>query len=137
MKSNRLKSPHDRFFRAMFSKKEVALSFATEFLLKRISIQIDTQSLESVENDSVNSFLKASRSDVIYKVTEKTTRNNICLLFEHKSFHDTKTVAQLKRYMDFLENDFLHSNKFEIIIPIVIYHGGKKWVDLYRFSSTN
>ena len=46
---------------------------------------------------------------------------------EHKSFPDRKTVIQLKHYINSIENDITDSEKYEGPIPVVIYHGRRKW----------
>jgi len=54
-------------------------------------------------------------------------RCNIYCLFEHKSQPEKHTSLQLYKYMGVIwENEF-NKDELPIIIPIVIYHGSRKW----------
>ena len=127
MKRKRLQAPHDRFFKAMFSKIAVVSSFVHTYLYSNRKIDIDFITSVMIKNDNVDGFLNEFRSDIVYRLFEKTKSHFIYLLFEHKSTPDKRTVIQLKRYLNTLENDIPVFEKYEGPILIVIYHGRRKW----------
>jgi len=127
MKKKRLQTPHDRFFKAMFSKTAVISSFVSTYLFPNTKIDIDFNLSSALKNDTVDGFLNEFRSDIVYRLFNKTNSQFIYLLFEHKSTPDKKTIVQLKHYLNSIENDIPESEKYEGPILIVIYHGRRKW----------
>lgn len=127
MERKRLQTPHDRFFKAMFSKMPVISNFINEYLFSGVRLAFDDSIPWTIKNDSVDGFLNEFRSDIVYRLFEKTKSHFIYLLLEHKSFPDRKTVIQLKHYINSIENDITDSEKYEGPIPVVIYHGRRKW----------
>jgi predicted transposase YdaD len=127
MKKKRLQTPHDRFFKAMFSKTAVISSFVSTYLFPNTRIDIDFNLSSALKNDTVDGFLNEFRSDIVYRLFNKTNSQFIYLLFEHKSTPDKKTIVQLKHYLNSIENDIPESEKYEGPILIVIYHGRRKW----------
>lgn len=127
MKRKRLQSPHDRFFKAMFSKTEVVSSFVSTYLFPNTNVDIDFNRSTAIKNDTVDGFLNEFRSDIVYRIFDKKRSIFIYLLFEHKSTSDKKTLIQLKHYLNAIENEIPESEKHEGPILIVIYHGRRKW----------
>jgi hypothetical protein len=127
MRRKRLLTPHDRFFKAMFSKTAVVSSFVNTYLFPNAKIDIDFNNSNAIKNDTVDGFLNEFRSDIVYKLFDKTNSQFIYLIFEHKSTPDKKTIIQLKHYLNSIENDIPEFEKHEGPILIVIYHGRRKW----------
>lgn len=127
MKRKRLHTPHDHFFKSMFSKTAVVSSFVNTYLFPDTKVEIDFSFSSTIENDTVDGFLNEFRSDIVYKLFDKTNRHFIYLLFEHKSTPDKRTIIQLKHYLNSVENDIPEFEKYEGPILVVIYHGRRKW----------
>ncbi|NLP01377.1 MAG: Rpn family recombination-promoting nuclease/putative transposase [Fibrobacter sp.] len=128
MKRKRLQSPHDRFLKVMFSKTAVVSSFINSCLFPNIEIDYNLSS--AIKNDTVDGFLNEFRSDIVYRLFDKTNARFIYLLFEHKSTPDKKTLVQIKHYLNSIENDIPEGEKHEGPIPVLIYHGRRKWISL-------
>jgi predicted transposase/invertase (TIGR01784 family) len=92
-------SPHDKFFKEMFSKKDVAESFLKNYLPEELLGLVDTESLEISKNSFVDSNLKEYFSDIIYKVNINNNPSYIYCLFEHKSYPDKNAAFQLLKDM--------------------------------------
>lgn len=127
MKRKRLQTPHDRFFKAMFSKTAVVSSFVSTYLFPDAEVDIDFNLSSAIKNDTVDGFLNEFRSDIVYRLFDKTRSRFIYVLFEHKSSPDKRTIIQLKHYLNSIENDIPESEKHEGPILVVIYHGRRKW----------
>jgi len=127
MKRKQLQTPHDRFFKVMFSKTAVISSFVNTYLFPNTDIGIDFSISMAIKNDTVDGFLNEFRSDLIYRLFDKTNSQFIYLLFEHKSTPDKKTLIQLKHYLNTIENEIPEGEKHEGPILVVIYHGRRKW----------
>jgi predicted transposase/invertase (TIGR01784 family) len=109
----------------MFSKTAVVSSFINAYLFP--NIEIDYSLSSAIKNDTVDGFLNEFRSDIVYRLFDKTNARFIYLLFEHKSTPDKKTLVQIKHYLNSIENDIPEGEKHEGPIPVVIYHGRRKW----------
>lgn len=131
MTDQQINNPHDKFFKEVFSRIAVILSFIENYLLNRVHLKLDLRNLQPFKNDSVNSHYREFFSDLVFCTRDENTSIPVYLLFEHKSYTDPETVMQLKRYMDVIEEDFCKEKpstyKYVNIIPIVIYHGTDDW----------
>jgi len=122
-------NPYDKFFKEAFSHIEVVRSFIETYLQSRINFQISLDKLQLFQNDSVDSSLKESFSDIIYKTENTFEKAPVYLLFEHKSFPDPQINIQIENYMHMLsEYSYkIHSDSILYIIPMIIYNGAGKW----------
>jgi len=131
-------TPHDKFFKEMFSKKEVAESFIKNYFPQDLLELFNTDDLEITKDSFVDEDLKEFFSDVVYRVKINDHDAFIYCLFEHKSYPDKKVSFQLLKYMTKIWNLYLKQNnsgKLPVILPLLIYHGGKRYNIDKRFSS--
>ena len=131
-------TPHDKFFKEMFSKKEVAESFIKNYFPQDLLKLFNTDDLEITKDSFVDEDLKEFFSDVVYRVKINDYDAFIYCLFEHKSYPDKKVSFQLLKYMTKIWNLYLkqkNSGKLPVILPLLIYHGGKRYNIDKRFSS--
>ncbi len=61
-------TPHDKFFKEMFSKKEVAESFIKNYFPQDLLELFNTDDLEITKDSFVDEDLKEFFSDVVYRV---------------------------------------------------------------------
>lgn len=131
-------TPHDKFFKEMFSKKEVAESFIKNYFPQDLLELFNPDDLEITKDSFVDEDLKEFFSDVVYRVKLNDHDAFIYCLFEHKSYPDKKVSSQLLKYMTKIWDLYLkqkNSGKLPVILPLLIYHGGKSYNIDKRFSS--
>lgn len=124
-------NPHDHFFRASMSKRPMAKSFIQEFLPPSISENLDMRTLKLEHDSFLDEHLQEHLSDVIYSCRWKGFPKEqvyINFLWEHKSFIPQYPHLQLLRYL-VTSWEYQNKNKAPLrpIIPIIVYHGNRKW----------
>ncbi len=130
-------NPHDKLFRETWSDKKVATDFLRHYLPRDVLSLIDLNSLEICKDSFVEDDLKEYHSDLLYKVLLDGHEGYVYLLFEHKSYPDRLIHLQLSEYMLKIWRLNLKQTKshiLPIIIPMVLYHGQKKWNYGTKFS---
>jgi len=129
-------TPHDKFFKEMFSKKEVAEAFIKNYFPQDLLEMFNADELEISKDSFVDEDLKEFFSDVVYRIKLNNREAFIYCLFEHKSYPDKKVPLQLLKYMTKIWNLHLKQNDFEklpVILPLLIYHGDKRYNISKRF----
>lgn len=95
-----LTNPHDRFFRQVMARQEVATDFLRHYLPPEAAALVDLSSLVAVSETFIDEHLRPHHSDVVFSVRLKDKRPAVVyVLFEHKSFLDVRVGFQLLRYM--------------------------------------
>ena len=132
-----VQNPHDKFFRESFSRLDVARNFLTEYLPPDILVNLQLDTLQLQSDSFIDEKLQSHQTDILYETQladESTT--SIYLLFEHKSYPDSKVALQLLRYMvRICERQQESKQTLQPIIPIVIYHGERIWTVKTDFQS--
>ncbi len=130
-------NPHDKLFRETLSDREVAADFLQHYLPEDILTLTDLNSLEICKDSFVEDDLKDYHSDMLYKVMLEGREGYIYLLFEHKSYADRLIHLHLIEYMLKIWRLVLKQKTeklLPLIIPMVLYHGQKKWQHGTKFS---
>jgi len=95
-----LTNPHDKFFKEILSREEVARDFLKNYLPPEVYALINTDSLELSKDTFVDKDLTEYFSDLLYKADIKDGKSAyIYILFEHKSYREPHTAFDLLRYM--------------------------------------
>lgn len=127
----KIKDPHDGAFDYFFREKETALSFLEEYLPMKIKRKLDFNSLKISKDTFVDKEMARYFSDVLYEIKLNDKPAFLYLLFEHKSWEDWFICLQLLKYMVKIWENYLKQEKnkkyLPVIIPLVIYHGERKW----------
>ena len=120
---------HDKFFKELFSQREKVEEFISKTLPTEITQKLDFKTLEIDKAEYISKNLKTSFSDIVYNcVYGKNTDIKISLLFEHKSYPEAYPHFQLLGYMlNIWQTQHNQKKSFTPIIPIIFYHGVKKW----------
>ena len=124
-----IKDPHDRFFKETFSKKEAAIDFLRNYLPPQVIGIFDLSSVELVKDTFVDKELQAYYSDLLYRVgLSDGNFAYVYVLFEHKSYPDVMVSFQLLRYQVKIW-EYMLKQGYQLlpILPLVVYHGKKKW----------
>ncbi len=129
---NNINNSHDKFFKSLFSKKEVVTEFVEKFLPKEISNHIELETLTLENTEYVDKELKKYCSDIVYtckyKNNDEEVEVEIALLLEHKSTPEQYPHLQLLRYLlNAWESQLKQGKKLTPVVPIIFYHGQKKW----------
>ncbi|RAK05469.1 putative transposase/invertase (TIGR01784 family) [Halanaerobium saccharolyticum] len=125
-----IKNPHDSLFKRTLGDKEVAIDFLENYLPDNILEEIDLTEIKIAKDSFIDEELEESFSDILYNVSIEGKNGFIYLLFEHKSYFDKMTPVQMLGYItDIWElyNNQTKNKKLPPIIPILIYHGERKW----------
>lgn len=121
---------HDKFFKEVLANKQNAIDFLSIFLPLEISKFIDIQSTNHEKSSFVSSNLEEVFSDVILscRLINSGDEIYITILLEHKSFAEENVSFQLLAYLSNGYAEQLKSKKKKrLIIPLIFYHGKKKW----------
>lgn len=126
-----LNNPHDRFFREVFSRRDVAVDFVCRYLPSEVVAQIEPATLRIIKDSFVDPDLQEHFSDLLYQTHLRDGEEAyIYLLFEHKSYPDSGIAFQLLRYMVRVWEQVLKQKErghFPTIVPVVVYHGAEDW----------
>lgn len=102
---------------------------------------LDLESLEIEKDSFLSNILEDSEGDLIANCKYKNQRALLLFLLEHKSYNDFLVLLQNLGYMVSLwkqkTSKVSGSQKpqdFEVIIPLVFYHGQKDWVVPLEFK---
>ncbi len=126
-----ISNPHDRFFKEVLSRQEVARDFLLHYVPANIVGLLDIDSLEIRKDSFVDKDLNEHFSDILYCVNMKQGGSSyVYALFEHKSYPEPLISLHLLRYMIRIWEQALKqgvARPLPPIIPIVMYHGKTRW----------
>ena len=122
--------PHDEFFKAAFSQKDVALDYLQKMLPAALLEKLDLRKIKRINGSFVSPSLREFFSDVAYQCPLLDSEKQVMVSFilQHKSSPESKPHLQLLRYMlDSWEEQLKQKKELTLIIPIIIYHGEENW----------
>lgn len=128
-----VQNPHDKLFKALMADMASAINFLGEFLPPEIVKLIDLTKLQRMESSFVTGELAEVFVDAVFRcpLMDSSTSQYlyICILVEHKSFPDDFTLLQVGQYLFQAYQQQIRSKgrPLELIIPLVYYHGKKRW----------
>lgn len=108
----------------------MAVDFLENYLPNSILKEIDLTDIKVAKDSFIDKELEESFSDILYNVSIDGKEGFVYLLFEHKSYFDKMTPVQMLGYILDIWKLYDKQNKNEKlppIIPILIYHGNRKW----------
>jgi predicted transposase/invertase (TIGR01784 family) len=127
MDSNLINS-HDKFFKKIFSKKENISELLMKILPDKLITKLNLSDLSLDNTEYIDDKLRTSFSDLVYNCNYEKEDIKISLLFEHKSYPEQYPHFQLNRYMlNIWQSQLAQKKKVTQVIPIIFYHGKKKW----------
>ena len=84
--------------------------------------------IEYINTGFIDQFYNEKRADILVSINKKNDRQLVYILFEHKSTVDKDVSLQLLQYITcIVENQKKNEGKISPIIPVVFYHGERKW----------
>jgi len=127
--NNKVTNTHDKFFKSLFSNKNGIREFVSKIISLDIVEKLDLNTLELDKTEYLDKRLNSSFSDLVYNCKYGEKQNvKISLLFEHKSQPEKFPHFQLLGYMlRIWELQIKQKEELTPVIPIIFYHGKKKW----------
>ncbi len=132
--SKKIPKAHDSFVKNILGREVYARDFIRYYLPEKITSQLDLDTLEVSSKSFVSDELKENLTDLVMTLQFKNKDlAEIYMLIEHKSnlYHLTK--LQLFGYLNEAWQN-KRKDELPIIIPVVFYHGKRKWSDSLEFS---
>ena len=134
-------TPHDSLIARLFSSKKNVRDFMKQYLPEEVKNEINLKKISIDMSQYVSDELKKYTSDIVIRTQTRKPEHgepadvDIYILFEHKSYHDDKTLIQLLRYMYLMyQKDSDEGRPCRVIIPFVFYHGKSEWKIPAQFS---
>ena len=126
----KIQNVHDKFFKETFSRIDVVSNFLEELVDEKLVNKLDLTTLQIDNNSFIDEELEEHFADILYTCDYAGKgKVRIALLLEHKSYKEDHPHWQLNQYiLNVWKSGFKQKKEKPIpIIPIVIYHGKKKW----------
>jgi hypothetical protein len=124
-------SPHDAYFKAVFSQPENAVGELKAVLPPALLARLDLASARVVPGSFVDESLTTRHTDLLYEVRLAGSPAFLYVLFEHQSSVDPLLVVRLLVYIARIWDDWLRRNegatRVPPIVPLVLYHGASAW----------
>ena len=127
------RSPHDQFFKSSLRRPEVAADLLAHYLPPEVVALLDLGSLELQDGSFIDDDLRDQQSDLLFRARLLAGGETyIYLVFEHKSSVFRLTPFQILRYqVRIWDGDIRLAGRRAVtlcpIIPIVVYHGQRRW----------
>ena len=124
-------TPHDRFFKAIFSRPELAGDLLRQILPAESLAQFDLATLHPEKDSFIDADLQLQYADLLYSVNLADQRPAfIYVLYEHKSYVQSLMAYDVLRYMVRIWEAGQKQKPpapLAPILPIVVYHGLAPW----------
>jgi recombination-promoting nuclease RpnC len=124
--TRKIAKPHDHFFRAAMSRKDVAKDFFKTHLPAHILKLVDLSTLTLRKESFVDENLKEVIVDLLFSVNFGKYPGYLYLLMEHRSTPSRWLPLDILEYLvcalDNHRNE-TSSDHLPIIVPIVFYNG--------------
>ncbi len=151
-------TPYDAFFKAAFADSRSAADLVRNFLPEDYSRRLEEAEVSVDVKDYINRYLTEHQSDLLVACRNKEGRQfHFYFLYEHKSSPERETLLLLARALIELTFDLLGkrpdrelkegspatppaksgtsgSRWLPEIIPVILYHGTRRWTYPKQFS---
>ncbi len=129
-----IQNPHDQFVRSLLSNPRLARNFLENYLPEKVVAKLKFDTLELSQESFVDEDLRPHHTDLLFKLQKKNNHKVfVYVLFEHKSSPDAFVAFQLLRYSTRIWEK-VTEKKLPPIIPLVLYHGSRRWNVSRNFS---
>jgi hypothetical protein len=133
-----LNSPHDRFFKAVFGRTEVAAEFLERYLPTTAAQALNWKTLRAAKDSFLDPELALHPADLLYAVDLRDGGPGyVHVLFEHKSYVESRIGLDLLRYRVRIWEQWLNagnSGRLPVVVPVVVYHGAASWRVSQQFA---
>ena len=130
-----IKRPHDSFFKQLMSDPKTVRDFLRGFLPRSLSERIDYGSIKVIDTEKTDRKYRKFYLDLSVECRLSGKESELYIVFEHKSYPDKLTLIQILNYCSVVWEGCLRNKEpLRPIIPVVFYHGRKRFNLPTRFS---
>jgi predicted transposase/invertase (TIGR01784 family) len=129
-KYKNLLNPHDKFFKEVWSRSEVAWDFLSHYLPAAVVEKFTPGALSLSKDSFIDEQLREHFSDLLYRVELREGGSAyVYVLLEHKSYPDPWVCLQLLRYLLRIWELEVKQDAKQLtpVIPLVLHHGRGRW----------
>jgi len=121
-------SPHDIFFRAIFSRPDSALGLLRTMLPESLAAGLDAESVRVISPTHIDGSLRASQSDVVVAARLFGQEVQFVAILEHRSSVEHRMALRLLRYSgETWARESPRRGALPDVIPLVVYAGKRPW----------
>jgi hypothetical protein len=121
-------SPHDVFFRAIFSRPEEAAGLVRFMLPAPLGDALDPSSIRVLSPTHIDASLRASQSDVVVAARLAGREVRFVAILEHRSTVESRMALRLWRYSgEAWAREGGRRGPLPDVIPLVVYAGKRPW----------
>jgi len=121
-------SPHDVFFRAIFSRPDEAAGLLRAMLPPPLAEGLDPSSVTVASPAHVDGALRASQSDLVLSAQLFGTAVRFVAILEHRSTVEPRMALRLLRYCaETWARESQPGQPLPDVIPLVVYAGKRRW----------
>jgi predicted transposase YdaD len=146
MPDDRLHQPHDKLFKSSFGERDTAEAFFRRHFPPAIVALIDWSILKLESGSFVDDELRASESDLLYRVALRATGKEstateayVYLLFEHQRREDRWIALRLLTYQTRIWQKHRAAHPMSLalppILPMVLAQNNQAWSIAPRFHA--
>ena len=122
------RSPHDEFFKAVFSDVGRARDLLQGILPPEVAQLLALDQLGPEPGSFVSEALRETFSDLLFTCPLQGSQAVVAILLEHKTWQPAHPHLQVLRYMlGIWESDLSDGKPLRLVIPIVIHQGTSPW----------
>jgi hypothetical protein len=134
-----MQTPHDRFFRHVFSDPEHAAGELRAALPTTIAVHLDWSSLRPLPATFVDRELSELRADVLFSALFSGREVLVYLMLEHQSsvdaFMPLRILAYQVRIWEAWRRENPHAKRLPPILPVVVHHSEGGWTEPVAFEA--
>jgi hypothetical protein len=121
-------TPHDAFFRAIFSRPESALGLLRMMLPETLAAGLDAASVRVMSPAHIDGSLRISQSDVVVSARLFGHEVQFVAILEHRSSVEHRMALRLLRYSgETWARESPRRGALPDVIPLVVYAGKRPW----------
>jgi predicted transposase/invertase (TIGR01784 family) len=133
MSEDPIHHPHDKLFKAGFSRSENAAAFLREEVPAAVAEAVDWSRLHLEPGSFIDSHLRGFASDLLFSAPIGDADCLVYILFEHQTREEPMLALRLLRYMVRIWETWLQNHsqgrgaRLPVIVPVVLAQDSKLW----------
>lgn len=121
-------SPHDRLFRAVFSRPREAEALVRSLMPRALAEALEPSSVRVLSSAFVDASLRASQGDLVLSARVGGRAVRVVVVLEHQSRVERRMALRVLRYGgEAWVEHAPSSGPLPMLLPIVVYAGPRPW----------